>query len=60
MKKKVLSVVLASAMVLSLAACGNSADTAAAPADTTAETTEATAETTEPAADPLPGPTGIS
>ena len=51
MKKKVLSVVLASAMVLSLAACGNSADTAAAPADTTAETTETTAETTEPAAE---------
>ncbi|MBP5299468.1 MAG: extracellular solute-binding protein [Lachnospiraceae bacterium] len=38
MKKKVLSVLLACAMTLSLAACGNSAETAApAPADTTSE-----------------------
>jgi putative aldouronate transport system substrate-binding protein len=39
MKKKVLSVLLACAMTISLAACGNSADTAApAPADTASET----------------------
>ena len=54
MKKKIVSIVLASAMVVSLAACGNSqapeTTAEAAPEATTeapaAETTAATAETT--------------
>lgn len=48
MKKRLLSVVMASAMVLSLAACGGGkpAETTAAPAPTEAPKTEAAAETT--------------
>ena len=45
MKKKVLSTVLASAMALSLAACGSSADTAATTDATGATATESTSET---------------
>lgn len=48
MKKKILSLVLASAMALSLTACGNSNTANNATADTTQETTqEAAEETTE-------------
>ncbi len=47
MKKKVLSLILASAMVISLAACGSSTDTGAA--DTAPETTESTTTTTDTA-----------
>ncbi|MDE6913864.1 MAG: BMP family ABC transporter substrate-binding protein, partial [Lachnospiraceae bacterium] len=52
MKKKALSLVLASAMVVSLAACGNSSSDAPAndaPASAPAETQEAPAETVAPA-----------
>ena len=52
--KKVLSLVLALVMVLSLAACGNSSK----PADTTP--TEAPAEETEPATEPTEEPAGES
>ena len=50
MKKKVLSLILASVMVLSITACGSGADTTAAPAETAATeeaVEEATEETTE-------------
>ena len=60
MKKKLVSLVLASCMVLSLAACGNSATPAETPADTTADTqAEAPADTAAdtqaeaPAAEPV-------
>jgi putative aldouronate transport system substrate-binding protein len=53
MKKKVLSVLLACAMTLSLAACGNSAETAApAPADTSSEAKTEEAAPAEEAAEP--------
>ena len=53
MKKKVLALILASAMVLGLTACGSAAstDTAAAPA---ADATAATADTAAPADDAAP------
>lgn len=49
MKKKVLSLLLASAMVVSLTACGSSAPAQEAPAETPATTTEAEAPATEEA-----------
>ncbi len=65
MKKKALSLVLASAMVVSLAACGNSSDApandapAAAPAETQAapETEAASAETAAPETEAAPAET---
>ena len=49
MKKKMVSVLLASAMVLSLSACGKTEEAAEAPANEVEETAEAAEETTEAA-----------
>ncbi|MBQ9334685.1 MAG: hypothetical protein IJS12_10170 [Lachnospiraceae bacterium] len=49
MKKKMVSVLLASAMVLSLSACGKTEEAAEAPANEVEETAEAVEETTEAA-----------
>lgn len=51
MKKKMMSVLLAGAMVLSLAGCGSSAETTTAAAETTAATEATTAADTTEAAD---------
>ena len=65
MKKKVVSIILASAMVLSLAACGNSAqtpstDTPAAPAETTPAEQNAPAETAAPETQAAPAETTVA